>query len=88
MKLAGIGAVGEEKPAVFLANDSDVGVSDVVADFGAALFAGEALECIRPVVAECAEGHDIHPFLGQHRRSRGRRQGIPTACLGAAGRRR
>ena len=72
MRLARIGAIGAERPAAHIADDTYVDLSDVVDDFDEVFFAGGGIERIRPLVAERVE-------RGQTRLRGGERIGSPIA---------
>jgi 2-keto-4-pentenoate hydratase/2-oxohepta-3-ene-1,7-dioic acid hydratase in catechol pathway len=65
MKLARIGAPGEEKPAAFVTDDTYVDVSDIVADLDEAFFRSDGIDRLRPVVAERAKAGTTRVLLGQ-----------------------
>ncbi|MDQ0726722.1 fumarylacetoacetate hydrolase family protein [Microbacterium sp. W4I20] len=65
MKLARIGAIGEERPAVFITDDTYVDLSDVVTEYDEAFFAGGGIERIRPVVDQRVQSGDVHLLLCQ-----------------------
>jgi 2-keto-4-pentenoate hydratase/2-oxohepta-3-ene-1,7-dioic acid hydratase in catechol pathway len=72
MRLARIGAIGAERPAAHIVDDTYVDLSDVVDDFDEVFFAGGGIERIRPLVAERIE-------RGQTRLLGGERIGSPIA---------
>jgi len=72
MRLARIGAIGAERPAAHIVDDTYVDLSDVVDDFDEVFFAGGGIERIRPLVAERVE-------RGQTRLRGGERIGSPIA---------
>ena len=65
MYLMRIGAVGAEKPAARIDDDTYVDLSDVVSDVDAAFLADGGLERIRPVVAERVEAGRVSELAGQ-----------------------
>ncbi|MBO1741373.1 fumarylacetoacetate hydrolase family protein [Leifsonia sp. TF02-11] len=65
MKLLRIGPAGAERPAVLVGDDGYVDLSDVVADFDEAFFAGGGPESVRGVVAERTERGQVHLLGGQ-----------------------
>lgn len=81
MRLARIGSVGAEKPAVLVTDTTYVDVSDVVHDFDEAFFAGGGLAQLAAVVAERAASAEVHTIAD-------RRIGSPIArphqilCIG------
>lgn len=64
MKLLRIGPAGQEKPGALVDEDHYVDLSDQVADFDEAFFAGGGLERIGPIVAERAASGNRMPLSG------------------------
>ncbi|MEO6882364.1 MAG: fumarylacetoacetate hydrolase family protein [Mycobacteriaceae bacterium] len=60
-----LGAIGAERPVVRLDDTTYVDVSDVVADFDEAFFAGSGIDRLRPVVAERAAAGAVAAFAGE-----------------------
>ena len=65
MYLMRIGAVGGEKPAARIDDDTYVDLSDLVRDFDEAFFADGGLDRVRPVVAERAKAGRVSQFSGE-----------------------
>lgn len=65
MKLMRIGEPGAERPAVLVAEDTYVDVSDVVADFNEAFFGSGQLAELPGLAVERAARGDVHSLAGQ-----------------------
>ena len=65
MYLMRIGAVGGEKPAARIDDDTYVDLSDLVRDFDEAFFADGGLDRVRPAVAERAKAGRVSQFSGE-----------------------
>jgi 2,4-diketo-3-deoxy-L-fuconate hydrolase len=65
MHLMRIQAAGCEKPVVRVSDDTYVDVSDIVADFNEAFFAGGGLDILPSIVAERVQAGAATPFLGE-----------------------
>ena len=65
MKLMRLGGAGEEKPAVYIGDDTYVDVSDVVRDFDEEFFGNDGVAALPEIVSTRSEAGQVRQFAGE-----------------------